>query len=94
MRLDAIEKKAIELAINDVKGEVFLFGSRVDNDKKGGDVDLLIFSASDPYSLSKQVAVEFFKHCEEKIDVVVMDPDRLTPTQEAFLNLIHKVKIR
>jgi hypothetical protein len=43
MRLDPIEKEALDHALQNIKGEVFLFGSRVNHSKKGGDIDLLIF---------------------------------------------------
>jgi hypothetical protein len=39
------------------------------------------------------VATRFFLHCEERIDVVVMDPRRLTPEQRAFLRTIDTVRI-
>lgn len=94
MRLDPIEKSALENAIRDVDGEVFLFGSRVDEKSKGGDIDVLIFSSQSPLRLSQKVSVEFFKMCEEKIDVVVMDPRRLTEEQRAFLQVINKKKIK
>ena len=38
MRLDKIEKEALKKSLMDFKGEVFLFGSRLDDGKKGGDI--------------------------------------------------------
>ena len=90
MRLDAQEKHALKKALEGIDGEVFVFGSRTDNTKHGGDIDVLIFSKSDPYRTSQDVAVKFFQECEEKIDVMVMDPDHLTAEQKAFLRVIHK----
>ena len=43
MRLDQSEIDALQFALQDVEGECFIFGSRVDDQKRGGDVDLLIF---------------------------------------------------
>lgn len=94
MRIDTEEKKALFQAIKDVNGEVYLFGSRADDTQRGGDIDILIFSKENPYKLSENVAVQFFLACEEKIDVIVMDPENLTMEQQAFLNLIKKVKIK
>ena len=94
MRLDPQEKAALENAIRNVDGEVFLFGSRVEDDKKGGDIDILIFSPQNPFKLSQKVSVDFFKLCEEKIDVVVMNPVNLNEEQRAFLKVIHKKKIK
>ncbi len=94
MRLSPRQKKALEKAIENVKGEIFLFGSRVNNQKRGGDIDILIFSEEDPYRLSLDVSVNFFKECEEKIDVIVLNPNKLTPAQKAFLRSIEMEKIK
>lgn len=94
MRLDPAEKHALSTALRDVNSPVFLFGSRVDDGVRGGDIDILIFSGDDPFALSRRVARDFFLHCEEKIDVVVMDPDSLTGEEQAFLNSIVMERIR
>ncbi|MBN2105271.1 nucleotidyltransferase domain-containing protein [bacterium] len=94
MRLDSFEKHALQNALRRVEGDVYLFGSRLDDEKRGGDIDLLVFSEQDAYELSKQVAVTFFMHCEEKIDVIVFNPNQLTKEQKAFFNSIEKVRIQ
>ena len=94
MRLDEEEKNAVDKAIADVNGEVFLFGSRVDDMKKGGDIDILILTQEDSYKVSKEVMLKFNLYCEEKIDVIVMNSRKLTSEQRAFLNVIKKVRIR
>ncbi|HIN32194.1 TPA: nucleotidyltransferase domain-containing protein [Candidatus Poribacteria bacterium] len=94
MRLDAEQTSALEYALNLVTDEVYLFGSRLDPAKKGGDIDLLVFSQQDSFQLSQQITLRFFEKCEEKIDVVVMDPSRLTEEQQAFLNLIEKQRLK
>lgn len=94
MRLYEAENNALNNAISDIKGEVFLFGSRVDDNKKGGDIDILIFTKDKPFEVSHNVAVKFYMECEEKIDVVVMNPENLTVEQKAFLNLIQKIRIK
>lgn len=93
LRLDEQEKAALLYAIEGV-GEVYLFGSRVDDGKKGGDIDILVFTKRPAFAISQQVAVRFFSRCEEKIDVVVMDPDNLTEEQRAFADSIEKVRIQ
>ncbi len=94
MRLDTLQRTALNKAVKNVGKDVWLFGSRVDNNKRGGDIDILIFSDKNPYKLSQEVSIKFFKECEEKIDVVVMNPNNLTPEQKAFLNVINKVKLK
>ena len=94
MRLDAEQTSALEYALNLVTDEVYLFGSRLDPSRKGGDIDLLVFSKQDSFQLSQQITLHFFEKCEEKIDVVVMDPNRLTDEQQAFLNLIEKQRLK
>ena len=94
MRLDAEQTSALEYALNLVTDEVYLFGSRLNPEKKGGDIDLLVFSKQDSFQLSQQITLRFFEKCEEKIDVVVMDPNRLTDEQQAFLNLIEKQRLK
>ena len=48
MRLSDFERDAIVGAVHalDQKAEVFLFGSRAEDSKKGGDIDLLVVSAT------------------------------------------------
>ena len=64
--------------------ESILFGSRLDSCQRGGGIDILIFSKADPFQLSQQTSVRFFEKCEEKIDVTVMDPKKLTQEQQGF----------
>ena len=73
MRLDMCEKKALVYALKDFKGDAYLFGSRVDDTKKGGDIDLLLIpkEKDNPLKLSLQIQAKFFSLCEEKIDVVI-----------------------
>ena len=72
MRLDEQEKRALKHSLKGIKGEVYLFGSRLDDKRKGGDIDLLVFAQGSPYRISQDISVNFFKECEEKIDVIVM----------------------
>ncbi len=98
MRLSPIERKALDYAVKDISYEVFLFGSRCDNERKGGDVDVLIMapqvSEGDRAKMSLSVASKFQMICDEKIDVVVLDPQNLSQPQEAFLSLIQRETIK
>ncbi len=93
-RLDDQEKTALDYALDDINEEVYLFGSRADIIKKGGDIDILVFTKADPLETSQKIGLRFFEKCEEKIDVIVMDPDNLTEEQQAFLNMITKIRVK
>jgi predicted nucleotidyltransferase len=72
----------------------FLFGSRVDLSKKGGDVDILIFSERNYHDLSLLLTVKYQDICDERIDVVVMNPSNLKKENISFLKMITKVRIK
>lgn len=93
-RLDAQELAALRHALASAGApRAFLFGSRTDPAKRGGDIDVLIFSDQNPFDLSRRIATAFFSKCEEKIDVVVMNPQALTAEQQAFLDTLSPVEI-
>lgn len=94
MRIDADEKRALDMALIDVTDEVYLFGSRTLDNEHGGDIDILIFSEEDPFTLSRKVATRFFMECEEKIDVVVINPHKKNPQEQVFLNTLTLVPLR
>ena len=94
VRLDAEEIDALAYALDGLAPDrVALFGSRVEPDKRGGDVDLLILSDAPAYELSKRVATRFFSRCEEKIAVVVLPAHGATPEQQAFLDSIKGIDL-
>jgi predicted nucleotidyltransferase len=94
MRLSREQKQALNTALQGVRGEIYLFGSRVRTAARGGDIDILILTDIDPYELSKQVKARFIMECDERIDVVVMNPNALTQENIAFLQTIEKERIQ
>ena len=68
------------------EAEIFLYGSRVDESKKGGDIDLLIKVAKEPErSIKSQIRTRIFsKLGEQKIDILYKSPE----TNSSFINLI------
>jgi predicted nucleotidyltransferase len=94
LRLDGEEIRAIEHALQGIAAPVYLFGSRAESARRGGDIDLLVLTDAPGFETSRRVATRFFARCEEKIDVIVLDPARLSPAQRAFLEGIHAVRIR
>jgi len=95
MRLDQLQKKALKIALQNLQGmdKVFLFGSRVDDTKRAGDIDLLIYSQQPSFELARKVTREFFKICEEKIDVLVINPKKMTQEQALFVQSINKIPL-
>lgn len=92
MRLSNLERRALSHAMHDLAYRVEIFGSRIDDAARGGDIDLIVFApdlaAEDRLRLSLRVAVAFRSICDEKIDVHVIDPYDLTATERAFLAVI------
>ena len=76
MRLTKQEIEAIQSTFKEVfkKGDIYLFGSRVDDTKRGGDIDLYIIS--DVKENLTALKIDFLvslkqKIGEQKIDVVM-----------------------
>lgn len=95
-RLDDEQQSALRNAfsfLQDVE-EAYLFGSRVDLNKKGGDVDILIFSERNYHDLSLLLTMKYQDICDERIDVVVMNPNKLNKDNIFLLNVITKKRIK
>jgi predicted nucleotidyltransferase len=85
MRLSEWQRKVIRETVIQIFGEtakVWLFGSRVDNLKRGGDIDLLI--ETDNQDVSKLVQAEIklstqlqLKLGEQRINILIDYPTRL-----------------
>jgi predicted nucleotidyltransferase len=81
MRLAANEKSAIREAIHEADGEasIYLFGSRVDDAAKGGDIDLLVLSSKINLMMKLGILARLHQKLgERKIDLVVY-PDTSRP---------------
>ena len=64
MRLDALEREALKYALNDFDGDAYLFGSRIDDTKRGGDIDILLVPKERTNSLKLSLGIQrkfFFK---------------------------------
>jgi predicted nucleotidyltransferase len=75
MRLDGEERQALKDALSEFDGDAYLFGSRLDDRGRGGDIDLLLVPREpvNATRLSLRVAARFTARCEERIDVIVDD---------------------
>lgn len=94
IRLATEETKTISDTIYgfDKNAAIFLFGSRTDESKKGGDIDLLIISGKILYNERRKIKLELLKKLgDRKIDLIIADnPDKNTFIQFAYK---HGVKL-
>lgn len=92
MRLDENEVKAIKGSIVefDPSCEIYLFGSRTDINKRGGDIDILILSQTLTSSDKIPILCRIFEKIEEqKIDIVIAKD-----TSDPFVRLALKTGIK
>ena len=87
MRITEHEKNTIVEAVKnaDSNAKVWLFGSRADDSKKGGDIDIAILSETIKKAVMKEIQVRRFicdRIGEQKIDIVVSEEGK-----EAFFRL-------
>lgn len=78
MRLTAKEIEAIKSSILhlDANAQIYLFGSRVAPEKKGGDIDLLIISKTLQNDDRLNIKAAIFCHIDEqKIDIIIAPDD-------------------
>jgi len=74
VRLNKLEIDAIKQSVQtfDPHAKIYLFGSRADMNKKGGDIDLLILSQTLNYEDKLRIKVRLFDLIEEqKVDIVI-----------------------
>jgi predicted nucleotidyltransferase len=66
--------------------KLYLFGSRVDDTKKGGDIDLLVISDELTKKDLRWLRIEFFKSFgEQKIDIILDDGSFQHPFHKLIL---------
>ena len=74
----------------DALAKLYLFGSRLDDSKKGGDIDLLIKSKKLNRADIRKLRMDFYRHFgEQKMDVILDDGKR----NDAFLAAIREKAI-
>jgi len=87
MRLTAEQTEVIRIAVREIYGEdsrLWLFGSRVDDERRGGDIDLLVRpdSSGGGYALMDKIRLlgKLERGLgERKIDIVIETPDDQRP---------------
>ena len=86
MRLTDFESNAIKQSACEVFGaktQVFLFGSRTDDSKKGGDIDLYIKAETGKDLKHK---IKYLLMLEQKIDIVFAEDQSRAIEQQAILH--------
>lgn len=95
MRLSETSREVIRQAVMEIFGpdaRVQLFGSRVNDDARGGDIDLLITSDT-PIAEAEQKSLRLvarlqLKLGDQPIDVLVLDPS--TPRQPIHVQALRQ----
>jgi predicted nucleotidyltransferase len=91
MRLNEKEVNLIKIIINDIfeDATIYLFGSRVDDSKKGGDIDIFIISKSDTLFEKKIKALAKLKRALHKpVDIVLHKDFSRVIEQEALKGIV------
>ena len=82
MRLSSSELNVLKSKLYSLSdsAKLYLFESRVDDTKKGGDIDLLIIDETLSKKDLRLLRVDFFKHFgEQKLDIVLDNGELKTP---------------
>lgn len=91
IRLSQKEIDSIKQAVHtlDPAAKIYLFGSRADPKKRGGDIDLLVLSSTLKVADKWKILNRIFETLEEqKIDIVIEKDISKTFTQIAFENAV------
>jgi predicted nucleotidyltransferase len=92
MRLKQIEAETIRSAILelDPSAQIYLFGSRVDDNAKGGDIDILVLSRQLRFKDKLIIKSNIFKKIEEqKIDILITQD-----TDDPFVKIVKRKSVR
>jgi predicted nucleotidyltransferase len=88
MRLNVNQQNALKQVFGNLPGEVFLFGSRVDMNRKGGDIDILWITDNKEFRTLKkemELTIQFQKILDERLDLLILPPvDQMTNSERAF----------
>lgn len=77
MRLSVQENETVYRVLYgaDPQGKIYLFGSRLEDARKGGDIDLF-FESMTTLDLKRQLELEYrlSSECDTKVDLLVKNP--------------------
>lgn len=95
IRLTDSEKKTIFLALHllSENENAYIFGSRTDLNKRGDDIDFMVFSQRDKFKLIRDLSSIFDELNNTFVDIKVFDPSDLSDEEQRFLDLIDLIQI-
>jgi predicted nucleotidyltransferase len=77
MRLSANELQALRTIIGEIDpaGRIYLYGSRADDTRRGGDIDIYL-QASRPIELKTRLRTQYRlqQACDTRVDLLVKNP--------------------
>lgn len=74
MRLSEREKEALREVFKNFEGEIYIFGSRLDDTKKGGDIDILLKPTKTlSFEDILRFQAKYFSIMDSDIDIVIYD---------------------
>lgn len=88
MRLSSQDRHLIKQTIYqfDPQAQIYLFGSRVDDNKKGGDIDLLVLSTHLGFTAQRQIKLKLYELIgEQKIDLIIAPETSTDPFVQLVL---------
>ena len=88
MRLSTDEIRLLKSTLQELSNEakLYLFGSRLDDHKRGGDIDLLVVSKTLKMRDLRPLRIKFFeKFGEQKIDILLDDGSFIEPFHKIVL---------
>jgi predicted nucleotidyltransferase len=96
-RLKPYQFKALQNIFLGLKGEVYLFGSKVDNQRKGGDIDIVwLTNDKECQNLNTKLKLtrDYQKINDERIDILILPPeDQMSNQEKVFYSCIDKQKL-
>ena len=97
MRLNVSQQNALKQVFGHLPGEVFLFGSRVNMNRRGGDIDILWITDNKEFrSLKKEMelTIQFQKILDERLDILILPPvNDMTESERVFYATLKTEKL-
>lgn len=89
MRLDPKEIETLKSSLKELdrNAKIYLFGSRIDDNKKGGDIDLLVISRKLDKKSVRPLKHKFYENFGEQKKDIIIDNGELN---DSFVKKIYR----